>query len=343
MGGKTLCCMGTEDIHGQVWYHGQTSGIPLIHIFRPQRSKSWEKFKHSWDLRNRAISKEASYSCRCSTDVEHWIKDNQQKCVTNATDVTGIREAIQVRSLVFLVDTEQETAWYRTCPNKPNGAWDHVAAFLGLEISSPRKASRPSTFRVRLKWRKLLFALFWQASSCAFTPQCVFGLISHNRNKEACHRGGLWLTTNNVTNLTHRKDLRQSHCSIVTRGRFLSREMGTDTRRVFHHLAAIQIQKWCVLWRIMRVQVQSWLQRQWTCQDDIRLKSWYHPNRMSTLILGYSSAEVQSTRISPCEEDSHSRVRSCASNELTDKILQVRKDSLPRQTLRDSTQSTTTK
>ena len=39
----------------------------VTHFQARQRSKSGEKFKHSRDLRNRKISKEEFYSCRCST------------------------------------------------------------------------------------------------------------------------------------------------------------------------------------------------------------------------------------------------------------------------------------
>ena len=35
-------------------------------------------------------------------DIKHWITDNQQACLANATEVTEyVREAIHVRSLVF--------------------------------------------------------------------------------------------------------------------------------------------------------------------------------------------------------------------------------------------------
>ena len=42
MGDKTLWSITPDDIHGQVWYHGQTSAIPWTHIFRSPNDPNHE-------------------------------------------------------------------------------------------------------------------------------------------------------------------------------------------------------------------------------------------------------------------------------------------------------------
>ena len=58
-------------------------------------------------------------------DIEHWIEDNQQTCLANATEVTAYAKQFQLGHWCFS-GLGQEHVWYRTCSNKPNGAWDPI-------------------------------------------------------------------------------------------------------------------------------------------------------------------------------------------------------------------------
>ena len=83
-----------------------------------------------------------------------------------------------------------------------------------------------------------------------------------------------------------------------------------------HCLAAIQMQNWYVLWRIMCALVQYWIQRQRVWQDYLSLMSWHHRNRISKISHVYSSnasqildlqqfAAEEADRMSHCEENVH--------------------------------------
>ena len=75
------------------------------------------------------------------------------------------------------------------------------------EISSPRRASRPFTFRVRLKQRQSLLALCLACSQlCIYAAVCVW-CDQYSQNKEARHREGLELSADDLTTLTHLKKL----------------------------------------------------------------------------------------------------------------------------------------
>ena len=98
------------------------------------------------------------------------------------------------------------------------------------EISSPRRASIPITFSVRLKLRHLLFALSWHATSYAFTSQWVFELISRITTKKLVivkHRNFLQTTsriwpTASCVRMRDNKD-RKTIAQVAQEERFLSR------------------------------------------------------------------------------------------------------------------------
>ena len=68
MDDKTIWNAGLVDMRGHLRYHGQTSASSIgTFLQATPRSKSREKFRLSWDPRNRGISEAESYSCLCST------------------------------------------------------------------------------------------------------------------------------------------------------------------------------------------------------------------------------------------------------------------------------------
>ena len=72
-------------------------------------------------------------------DIEYWIKDNQHKCLANATKVTEYEKQLELGHLCFC-GHGQETVWYRSSSDKPAGPWDHTARKMTQKIE---EASHP--------------------------------------------------------------------------------------------------------------------------------------------------------------------------------------------------------
>ena len=167
--------------------------------------------------------------------------------------------------------------------------------------------------------KTIIFALFWHAINCASTPQCVSGLMSTIKTKNL-----LIVTYQNCPKRSYVFDPPQrldcfgrpnaglqrwqNHCSIVTICMFLSRrwqrpllcdqtlnqkkrELNVCLQRV-HTSSSIQIQNGYVLCVLMCAWAQSWMRKQRIWEDNVVLKSWYHQQRISQVICGYSSAKV---------------------------------------------------
>ena len=186
-------------------------------------------------------------------DIAYWNKDNLQRCLTNAKDVTEYAKQFELGHWCFC-GLGREKVWYSLCARTNQmddgitspGKWHrslnklHIQYFIMLnhswtEISSPRRSSRTFTFRVRPEQRQSLLAQFWHAISCMFTPQCVFVLISTIKNRSlsswrtgTLHRRLHVLDTPKRSNCFVRTNVRQrkqqNHCSSVTRGRLLNQK-----------------------------------------------------------------------------------------------------------------------
>ena len=160
--------------------------------FRPHSDRNRrEKFKHSWDPRNGAILKEGSYSCRCSMTFNIGSKNNDPTCLAHATEVTEYAKHFKLNHWCFcglgqehMVSHVREQTWDHIVKKMTQMCGSFTANVSNMlnhsrkDISTPRRASRPFTFKVRLKQRQCVVAPFWHAISYACTPQCVFGLIS---------------------------------------------------------------------------------------------------------------------------------------------------------------------
>ena len=58
--------------------------------------------------------------------IEYWIKDNQQTCLAEKN--RGYRKRGQLKPGHWcFCGPGQHKVWCRSCPHKPNGAWDHIA------------------------------------------------------------------------------------------------------------------------------------------------------------------------------------------------------------------------
>ena len=61
-----------------------------------------EEFRHSWDPRNRVISKGRIIFMSMLIDIEYMIKNNQQPCLAHATEVTEYLNQFKLGHWVFL-------------------------------------------------------------------------------------------------------------------------------------------------------------------------------------------------------------------------------------------------
>ena len=138
-----------------------------------------------------------------------------------------IREAIQVWSLFSFCGPGPQRVGYRSCSNKPNGAWKRIVRrmtqifeetahqvcfFLKLscsrkEMSSPRRASRPFTFVAQPRQKKPSLILFWHETSNACTPRCVVGLIGTLEIEKLIVVKVRNCQTEDLANMSHRRDL----------------------------------------------------------------------------------------------------------------------------------------
>ena len=117
-----------------------------------------------------------------------------------------IREAIQVRSLVFLSTWTRQSVVSHVLKQTKRSVGSMVLNLSLEEISNPR-AGRPFTFRARLKQRQSSFARFWVCNQiCIYVAVCVW----FDQDREARHREVPELSGADLVNLTHRKDLSAS-------------------------------------------------------------------------------------------------------------------------------------
>ena len=71
------------------------------------------------------FSQQQTFFMSMYNDFDFRLKNNEQTCLTNATEVTQTRSN---SSLVIGVSVDlDKNVWYCSCPNKPNGAWDYIA------------------------------------------------------------------------------------------------------------------------------------------------------------------------------------------------------------------------
>ena len=215
--------------HGGI--HSWTSMISRVDqcnsigtIFQATRNS-----KHSWDPQHRVISKKGRIIFMSTfNDIEYWVKDNQQECLANATDSTEYAKQFKLGHWCSC-GLGQEKVWYRTCSNKPNGAWDQIARKMTQkfeEASHPIFSCGEPTIlyrRSQVEEEQADHSLSEydsnndnQYSHC-FGMQSVMHLCrsvclvrSEQSKKEARHREGPELPTDDLTNLTHRRDLTAS-------------------------------------------------------------------------------------------------------------------------------------
>ena len=165
----------------------------------------------------------------------------------------------------------------------------------------------------------------------AFTPQCVFCLISTIETETTHRREGLELSTADLTNLTHRNGLTETDCDTAKRATPL---LTCHRRQVFQQrLAKVITLSPDIRYRMkedgqryaMCALVLSWIQRQRNCQNYMLLKSRYLRNRISTTVLGYSSAEVYINTLLKYSTGSNSLPKKQSASSTVKKILKGRR------------------
>ena len=151
-----------------------------------QPSESREKFRHSWDPRNRGISEAESHSCLCSTTLnirnqamsKHVSKTQKRSpnLQTNSSKVIGVSVDLDKNECGTVRGRAKRTEHGIALPETRTLKFEEAShpIFCCAEpflkgVSSPREARRPFTSRVRLKQRQILFARFLVRRSVCLT------------------------------------------------------------------------------------------------------------------------------------------------------------------------------
>ena len=144
-------------------------------------------------------------------DTEHGIKDNQLHMSRKRNRSYRMRQAIQVRLLVFL------STWTRkNMVSYLLKRFYCAEPFLEGDFKS-KKGKQTIHFQSSTQAKTMIIRTLLLCNQfCIPAGECVcVWFDQYNRNKEAFHREEPELSTDDLTNLTHRKDLTASECETV--------------------------------------------------------------------------------------------------------------------------------